>query len=327
VTVNGQTVSESAVREEGAGDVERGRRYYDWPYVASSFVELKRTWRSGDTVEVTMPKSLRLEPVPDNPRRVSIMWGPLVLAGDLGPELERGSGSGESSGPPKVPVFVAAEKSVSAWLKPAGGARGGFRSDGVGREPDAVGRVQDVTLVPFYRLHRRMYSTYWDLFTPAEWEEQRAAYAAEVERLRRLEAATVAYLEPGEIVFEREFNYQGGEDARPQRILGRPGRRGGSWFSFDVPVDPDHPMAMIVTYYSDDRRGTPAEFEILVDGQWVADQDQRLSEPPRFFDVEYPVSTGLVQGKDKVTVRFQAKQGSQIATVFAIRMIRADAER
>jgi len=327
VSVNGQPLSESVAREEETGEGERGRRYYDWPYVASSFVELQRTWRSGDTVEITLPKSLRLEPLPDNPRRASIMWGPLVLAGDLGPEVERGGRGGEGSARPKVPVFVAADQPPSSWLEPVDGEPGVFRSDGVGREPDAVGRVRDVTFVPFYRLHRRLYSTYWDLFTPAEWEEQRAAYAAEAERRRRLEAATVAYLEPGEIVFEREFNYQGGADARPQRILGRPGRRGGSWFSFDVPVDPDHPMALIVTYYSDDRRGTPAEFEILVDGRRLADQELRLSEPPRFFDVEYPVPAELVRGKDSVTLRFEAKPGSQIATVFGIRMIRADAER
>jgi DUF1680 family protein len=327
LTVNGQVVSDSIVQEEEAGETAQGRRYYDWTYVASSFVEVKRTWRSGDTVELSMPKSLRLEPLADNPRRVSILWGPLVLAGDLGPEVERGSGRGERAAPPKVPVFVAAEEPVSSWLKPAGGPRGGFRSDGVGREPDAEGRARDVDLVPFYRLHRRMYSTYWDLFTPAEWEEQRAAYAAEAERRRRLEAATVAYLEPGEIVFEREFNYQGGEDARPQRILGRPGRRGGSWFSYDVPVDPAHPMALVITYYSDDRRGTPAEFEIRVDGGWLADQELRLTEPPRFFDVEHPVPAELTQDKNKVTVRFQAKEGSQIATVFGLRMIRADAER
>jgi hypothetical protein len=31
-----------------------------------------------------MPKALRLEPTPDMPRRVAILWGPLVLAGNLG---------------------------------------------------------------------------------------------------------------------------------------------------------------------------------------------------------------------------------------------------
>jgi DUF1680 family protein len=48
-----------------------------------SYVELKRKWKSGDTVAVTLPKTLRLEPLPDNARVAAIMWGPLVMAGDL----------------------------------------------------------------------------------------------------------------------------------------------------------------------------------------------------------------------------------------------------
>jgi hypothetical protein len=325
VKVNGRVVGETAA-QDAAGEPRRLRRY-DYPYEASSFVELKRTWRSGDTVEVALPKSLRLEPLPDNPRRASIMWGPLVLAGDLGPEVERGRGSEERPEPPKVPVFVAADEPVSSWLKPVAGGPVRFRTDEVGREPDAVGRGRDVDFVPFYRLHRRTYSTYWDLFTPDEWEAQRAAYAAEAERLRLLEAATVAYMEPGETVFEREFNYQGADDAVTQRMLGRPGRRGGSWFSYDLPVDPAHPMTLIATYYSDDRRGTPADFRLLVDGRRVAHQEVNRTEPPRFFDIEYPVPEELVRGKGKVTVRFEATEGSQIATVFGLRMIRGDAER
>jgi len=113
----------------------------------------------------------------------------------------------------------------------------------------------------------------------------------------------------------------------PQRILGRPGRRGTSWFSYDVPVDSAHPMVLLATYYSGDRRGTPAEFEIQVDGRCVADQALRLSDPHRFFDVEYRIPQELIGGKASVTVRFEAKAGSQIATVFALRMIRGDSAR
>jgi hypothetical protein len=222
---------------------------------------------------------------------------------------------------------VAAERPVATWLQSGPGAPGRFKSDGVGREPDAAARVSDVEFQPFFRLHRRTYSTYWDLFTPAEWETKQAEYAAAGERLRKLEAATIAWLQPGEVVFERHFNYQAGEGAVPQRLLGRPGRRGTSWFSYDVPVDAAHPMILLATYYSGDRRGTPAEFEIDVDSRRVADQELHLTEPHRFFDVEYPIPQQLVRGKARVTVRFQAKTGSQIATVFALRMIRGDAER
>src|SRR2546421_4163415 len=276
-------------------------------------------------VEVALPKTLHLEPLPDNPHRLSLMWGPLVLAGDLGPEPDGHRGEGARPAPP-VPVFVTADP-VATWLKPVAGAPGHFRTDGVGREPDARGRVSDVDFQPFFRLHRRTYSTYWDLFTPAEWDRQKTAYAAEAERLRKLAAATVAYLQPSEVVFERQFNYQAGEGAQPQRILGRPGRRGRTWFSYDLPGEPAHPMVLIATYFSGDRRGTPADFGIQVDGGSIGDQQLGLSDPHRFFDLEYRLPEDLVRGKSKVTVRFQAKQGSQIATVFGLRMIRGDAAR
>lgn len=325
--VNGQPVTLAAERPDS-----NPRSQYRADRDVSSYLELLRVWKTGDVVEVVLPKSLRLEALPDNPHRASLVWGPLVLAGDLGPEPERVQDQNDEARPartplPTVPVFVAADQPVAAWLKPVAGTPGRFQSDGVGREPDAAARAHDVEFQPFLRLHRRVYSTYWDLFTPAEWDAKKAEYAAEAERLRELEAATVAWLQPGETVFERQFNYQAGEGAVPQRMLGRPGRHGTTWFSYDIPVDPAHPMTLIATYYSGDRRATPADFEIQVDGQRVAAQQLRFADPQRFFDVEYPVPAELVHGKSKVTVRFQAKAGSQIATVFGLRMIRGDAAR
>jgi DUF1680 family protein len=320
VKVNGQTVSEDAIAP--LRDVpESGRQVAGRPSKRSgSYVELKRTWKSGDTVELTLPKTLRLEPLPDNPRRTAIMWGSLVLAGDLGPEDRRGRGRGGSYDQPRVPVFVAAERPAAEWLKPVPDKPGHFRTDGVGRE-------RDVDFVPFYRLHRRTYGVYWDLFTQPEWEKKAAEYAAEEERRRKLEQATVAYAQPGEMQPERDFNYQGPDDARVVRIMGRPGRWARNWFSFDLPVEPAHPMKLVVTYYSGRRSRRAATFDILVDGQRVGNQKVTRSSPARFFDVEYVIPANVVRDKKKVTVRFEASDGNSVASVFGIRMIRADAER
>ncbi len=326
VTVNGTVVAQPAPAAIDSGQPRRGS--YEWPFPVGSYVEIARTWKSGDVVEVTLPKSLRLEPLPDNPKRASIMWGPLVLAGDIGPERRRGRVEGEAlEPPPTVPVFVTDSAAVADWVKPTGGGEPGNFTTDAGREPDGTGHQRTVNLMSFYRLHRRTYSTYWDLFTPAEWEVQKAAYAAEAERLRRLEAATIAWLQPGETVFERQFNYQAGDNVFPQRMMGRPGRSGRTWFSYDLPVEPAHPMTLIATYYSGDRRGTPADFTILVDGTQVAAQHVAFADPPHFYDIEYAVPAGLMRGKSKVTVRFEAKAQSQIATVFGLRMIRGDAPR
>ena len=276
----------------------------------SSFVELKRTWKTGDQVTVILPKTLRLEPLPDNPRRVAILWGPLVLAGDLGPEEGRRGSQTDA-----VPVFVSAERPVADWLKPVADKPGCFRTDGVGRE-------RDVDFVPFYRLHRRTYAVYWDLFTPAEWEQHSAQLAVEREKQRQLEAATVGYAQPGEMQAERDANMQG-EDTEPVRIQSRPGRRGTKWFSFDLPVDPTKPMTLVVTYNHDEWQ--ERTFEILVDGTRVGEQTIERRGPMKFFDVEYPVPAELVKGKQKVTVKFQATKGNEIGAVFGMRMIRAGA--
>jgi len=98
------------------------------------------------------------------------MWGPLVPAGELGPEPppREGPPAPGAARPPQIipPVFVAAEQPVAQWVKPVAGKPGQFRTDGVVRMPGASGAANDVELVPFYRLHRRTYAVYWDLFPP-----------------------------------------------------------------------------------------------------------------------------------------------------------------
>jgi hypothetical protein len=86
-------------------------------------------------------------------------------------------------------------------------------------------------------------------------------------------------------------------------------------------------MALIVTYYSDDRSRNPIAFDLLVDGRRIGHQEVTRSRPPRFYDVEYPIAAEIVEGKQRVTVRFQAPEGNSVASVFGIRMIRADAKR
>jgi hypothetical protein len=87
-------------------------------------------------------------------------------------------------------------------------------------------------------------------------------------------------------------------------------------------VEPDRPMVLVVTYYSGERGRGDASFEILVDGERIGHQEVTRSSPPRFFDVQYVLDPSIVKGKEKVTVRFQAAEGSYIASVFGLRMIR-----
>jgi DUF1680 family protein len=283
---------------------------------ADSYVEIVRTWKKGDTVEVVLPKTLRTEPLPDNPNRLAVMWGPLVLAGDLGAEVVASRKAEEENlliG--KAPVLVAAAQPVDKWLMPVAGKPGEFRSTG-------VGPGSDIEFVPFYQLPRRRYAIYWDMYTPAEWKKKSEAHATEQEKQRKLEAATVAFVQPGQMQAERDINEQG-EESEPVQVEGHYGRRGKKWFSFDLKVDAAHPMLLAVTYSTEARRD--GVFEVLAEGVKLGERRVERKSPEKevhFFDVEYPLPAELVRGKGKITVRFEATGENEIPGVFGVRVVR-----
>lgn len=283
------------------------------PSRPGSYVRVARIWRSGDAVSLTLPRRLHLEPVADNPGRAAILLGPLALAGDLGPGVE----PAEGSAPPPIPVFVTENPASAGWLTAASGSPGGFHAVGVNSSAD--GTTRDVLLKPFYRLHDRTYAVYWDLFTPAQWKQRAAEIAAEQERQRKLEAATVSFVQPGMMQSERDYHQQG-ENSYPVRVLERAGRAGRGWFAFEMPVDPSRAQALIVTYVTGERRR--ATFDISVDGVRLASQEGDRSAPARFIDVRYPLPAASVQGKQKITVRFDATNGNDISSVFGLRVIK-----
>src|SRR5207249_4182022 len=123
----------------------------------------------------------------------------------------------------------------------------------------------------------------------------------------------------GEMQPERDFNQQG-ENTTVVRLNQRTGRTGRGWFSFDVPVDATRSNVLVVTYHGDSRR--PRTFDILIDGRPLAQERFEIASDNRFFDREYLLPAGAVTGKQKVTVRFQATEGNDIATVFGLRVVR-----
>ena len=102
-------------------------------------------------------KTVRLEPTPDSHTVAAILWGPLVLAGDMGPRRE---GRGAPASAP-TPLLVGGDKPVTDWVVAAPAAAGlaGFQAKGVARIPGATPpAAADVSLVPFYRADDRTYT-------------------------------------------------------------------------------------------------------------------------------------------------------------------------
>src|SRR5262249_46356137 len=80
-----------------------------------SYLTLTRSWKAGDRVEMDLPMHLQVETMADDPRTQAFLYGPLVLAGDLGndgltdahivgPNLRVGAAGVEQHGSPLGPV-------------------------------------------------------------------------------------------------------------------------------------------------------------------------------------------------------------------------------
>ena len=273
-----------------------------------SFVRIERKWKTGDRLEVKIPFSLRLESMPDDSNRVAVMYGPLVMAGDLGPVKDSASRD-----PMYVPVFMTETRNPALWLKPVEGKANTFVTVN-------TGRPRDIELKPFYTIYNRRYSVYWDLFNEAGWIARETEYKAELERISRIKAATIDYVQPGEMQPERDHNFRG-EKTTPGTFKERTNRESRSgWFSFEMKVKPDVPVSLVAEYWG----GFPGAktFDILLNDKIIATENISGKKEGQFINVQYDIPENMTKGKSRLTIKFQAHAGNTAGPVFGIRTIK-----
>ena len=124
-----------------------------------SYLTISRTWKHGDRVELALPMHLHIVSMPDDPRTQAVLYGPVVLAGDLGTEgLTEAMIVGPNVPRPQrvpitVPTFKAGGDDPSSWIKP-------------GDKPlefQTTGQEKNVALMPLNHVFDRRYAVYWQV--------------------------------------------------------------------------------------------------------------------------------------------------------------------
>ena len=274
-----------------------------------SFVSINRKWESGDKVEVKFPFNLRLETMPDDSNRVALMYGPLVLAGDLGPEDDP-----KAMDPLYVPVFMTEDRNPETWADPVEGKSNTF-------ETHEVGRPRDVEFKPFYKTHERRYSVYFDLFTAEQWDRQQAEYQAKQEKLKKMEEMTIDYFQLGEMQPERDHNFKSEKtwiDTFKHKKY-READRGG-WFSFEMGVYAGQPMSMTFEYWG----GFPGSktFDIYVNGEKLATENISNAKPGEFYYREYELPDNLTVNGGIIEVKLVPREGHRAGPLFSVRTMK-----
>jgi hypothetical protein len=171
-----------------------------------------------------------------------------------------------------------------------------------------------VTFVPFYKEYKRPCSVYWDVYNDAQWTEKEKQSKAEKEQQKLLEARRIDGLEVFDQA-ERDHQFWGEKtDSGPH--LGQHWRHAvdGGFFEYQLKVQPAGEQVLSCRYWGSD---VGRKFDILVDGKKIATQELKNASPNKFFTVEYPLPAEMLQGKEKITVRFQAPEHGIAGGVFA----------
>jgi uncharacterized protein len=145
-----------------------------------SYVSLNREWRNGDRVEIQLPMKLHTEPLPGTTNIVAVLYGPIVLAGNLGTNgmpnpYARNQLDLAKIPDPKVPVFVGDPKTFLKKIKPT--------DEPLIFQTKNLGLPNDVTLVPFYKANHERYSVYWNVVSTADWKNNPAQISAAGDQL------------------------------------------------------------------------------------------------------------------------------------------------
>ncbi|HOZ47746.1 MAG TPA: glycoside hydrolase family 127 protein [Candidatus Hydrogenedentes bacterium] len=266
------------------------------PVEPVAYLRIEREWCKGDTVDVDLPMVLHVEPLPDDPDTVALLYGPLVLAGLTNHEV----------------TLIGDVSAAASMLDPVEGQVLTFRTHG---------QPEDVTFVPLNGIVEESYGVYFLMVE--EGSPRHQAYVAAIEAQRRFEARVVDRVIPGDATLEKAHGLDG-EHTQDGPYMGKHWRHAsdGGWFGWDLTVVPDASHTLSVMYWGDDV--PPREFDVLVDGVVVGSESLNKDKPGELFRVEYPLTSELTQGKAKVTVRFQAHPGNTAGGVFECAILKPE---
>ncbi len=126
----------------------------------SAYITLERILKAGDELTLRLPTSLRLERAKDNASMVSIFYGPVLLAGELGCENMPNDFADKDAhlklAAVDVPQIVSDSSNPADWLKPIEYERLVFALHN-------TGPADGILFRPLYDIHHQRYAVYWEI--------------------------------------------------------------------------------------------------------------------------------------------------------------------
>ncbi len=279
--------------------------------IENGYLRIKEKLKSKDIITLILPQRLHVRYVKDEPHFGTIMYGPLVLAGELGTEgmpedrVSNNRAHREALPVKNIPVLWGDLDHYEDWIV---------------RQPDNNplrfivnnGDRKKVSLIPYFQLHHQYHTVYWKIYSEKDFVRRARALTDEV--IIGDEANEKAHRLTGERDSLRWHDYFWAKNTQYRRAFE------GGRFSYDLKINKkeEGPYYLICRFWGDEPEGH--EFDILVEGELLRSVDPARRLYLTYIDDIYRIPEERTRGKEVIKVTFKAKEGKNSGGLYGLKI-------
>ena len=297
-------------------------------YEENGFVCIKRKWKKGDQVKISMPMHAYIKPMINVPQYVAIMYGPILLGMKTGTEDMRSliaddSRFGQYAGGKKLaldeaPILLPKHlDDIAKDLKPIPGKPLHFKL-ATHMENAIEGELQ-----PFFEIHDSRYMMYWLALGENDYKAYMQKLADEEKARQALEARTVDKVNPGEQQPETDHRMETDDSSKgnTEGVFFRDARD-GHFFSYLMQTKGETNLSLQLKFWGQDEWRT-SEFDIYVNDKLLCSvNNSHRWRTTQFKTVDYAIPSEFVKGKKEIRVKFVAHKGKQVGQIYGVRLVK-----
>lgn len=297
-------------------------------YEENGFVCMKRKWKKGDQVKISMPMHAYIKPMINVSQYVAIMYGPILLGMKTGTEDMRGliaddSRFGQYAGGKKLaldeaPILLPKHlDDIAKNLKPVPAKPLHFKL------ATHMENTIDGELQPFFEIHDSRYMMYWLALGENDYKAYMQKLADEEKARQALEARTVDKVNPGEQQPETDHRMETDDSNKgnTEGIFFREAKD-GHYFSYLMQTKGETNLSLQLKFWGQDEWRT-SEFDIYVNDKLLCSvNNSHRWRTTQFKTVDYAIPSEFVKGKKEIRVKFVAHKGKQVGQIYGVRLVK-----
>ncbi len=264
--------------------------------VVNDYIRLSGVWKDGDMITYTLPMEVVAYDLPDNENVIAFKYGPVVLSADLGNEDMATGSTGVNVTVPTMfteisDVITVTNGTLETWRENI--TENLRRLEGT-LEFTLNGTDRELTFSPHYMQHQHRYGIYFEL---ADTNTEIAT--DESDKYTVIDSLPVANDQ-----YEFSHNLTGDlTNTGTHKGLNYRDAAPGGYFSYEFTVENTSTNFLSVKYFSGD---AGRAFRISIDGELLEDEVIENINPDDFYDRYYEIPSEFIEGKESVTITFEA---------------------